>query len=83
MSNIIRFRNRPFAVLNGGVITKDSDPSNVGKFWFFVEYVDEEGDHLGVWDGPSYDEGRAALAAWRQDGVRTIDLLQGAPDALH
>lgn len=83
MSNVIRFRNRPFAELNGGVITKDANPANVGRYWFFIEYVDEEGDRLGVWDGPSYDEACVALAAWRQDGVRTVDLLRGTPDALH
>lgn len=75
MSNIIRFRNRPFAVLNGGVITGDSDPSKVGEVWYFVEYVDEEGGRLGVWDGPSYAAASRALAEWRRDGVRAVDLL--------
>ncbi|QFR34706.1 hypothetical protein [Ancylobacter sp. TS-1] len=75
MSNVIRFRSPPRAELNGGVISRGPD---TGKQWYFIDYVDEEGGRLGVWDGPSYDMACEALAEWRQDGVRTVDLLREA-----
>ena len=78
MSNILRFRRAPRVELDGGVITGDPDASKVGKCWYFLDYVDEEGGRLGVWHGPSYDAACAALAQWRQDGVPTVVLLREA-----
>ncbi len=75
MSNVLRFRKAPHVELDGGIIISDADPSKVGQHWYFLDYVDEEGGHLGVWDGPSYGEAREALALWRQDGVRAVDLI--------
>jgi len=75
VSNILRFRAPPRAELNGGIISRGPD---AGKQWYFVDYIDEEGGRLGVWDGHSYDAACEALAEWHQDGVQTVDLLREA-----
>jgi len=75
VTSILRFRKAPYVELDGGVITGGDDPAKVGQFWHFVDYVDEEGGRLCVWDGSSYADGQRALARWRQDGVRAVDLL--------
>jgi hypothetical protein len=75
VSNILRFRKPPHVELSGGIVTGGNDPAQIGQTRYFVEYHDEEGGVLGVWDGASYEGGVAALTAWRQNGVRAIDLL--------
>ncbi len=68
----------PYAELHGGLITGSSDPSKIGRVWYFIDYVDGEGRCFGMWDGSSYEAACDELAEWRRDGVRTVDLLRKA-----
>lgn len=75
MSNIIRFRKPPYVELNGGILSRGP---NAGQPIYILDYIDEDGCRLGIWDGGSYDEACQAANEWRQDGVHVVDLLREA-----
>lgn len=74
MNTALRFRSRPYVELSSGILAAGP---HAGARVYFVDYVDEEGGRLGVWDGRSYDAARTAMKAWEQDGVRVVDLTAG------
>ncbi|WP_029006310.1 hypothetical protein [Azorhizobium doebereinerae] len=78
MSTILRFRRPPHVELYGGVISGGDRPELIGSIRYFIDYHDEEGDVVGMWDGASYDEGCSVLARFRSDGMETFDRLREA-----
>lgn len=70
--------SEPYVELDGGVVTGGSDPARIGKVRYYIDLIDEDGARLGVWDGSSYDDACDVLAEYRQDGMRTVDLLRSA-----
>ncbi len=40
---------------------------------FFIDFIDEQGDGITVWDGPTYADAIAAAEEWRRDGVLVDD----------
>lgn len=75
-ARIIRFRKPPHVELNGGIVTRSDVAAEVGTMRYFVEYHDEEGGVLGVWDGASYAAAQGVLSKFRQEGVRALDLME-------
>lgn len=75
VTNILQFRKPPHVVLNGGIISCGPD---AGQPIYVLDYVSEEGERMGVWDGATYSDACRAAEFWRQDGVRVIDLVQEA-----
>ncbi|GGF82134.1 hypothetical protein GCM10007301_47810 [Azorhizobium oxalatiphilum] len=78
MSTILRFRKPPHVELYGGVISGGDRPELIGSVRYFVDYHDEEGGVVGMWDGASYDEARAVLANFRSEGMEAFDRLREA-----
>lgn len=73
MGDILRFRKPPHVELHGGIISRGP---RAGQPIYLLDYVDEEGSRLGLWDGGSYDEACRAANEWRQDGFPVVDLLR-------
>ena len=74
MNDTVRAPIILYAALNDGVVTGGDDPAKIGRRWFFITVVDADGARTDVWNGPSYEDARAALAEWQRDGVLTVDL---------
>lgn len=76
---ILPFEPRPCArvILDAGVITRSSEPGEVGTHRFFLTFVAPDGCSLGVWDGESHSAGLSAAAPWIADGCRLIDHTEG------
>lgn len=75
MTNILQFRKPPHVELNGGIISRGP---LAGQLIYVLDYIDEDGCRLGVWDGATYDDACRAADGWRQEGVPVFDLLREA-----
>lgn len=72
MSAAISSRIGAHVELHGGVI---SAGPHAGEPIFFVDFIDEEGGRLGIWDGQSYAAACEVVAEWRRDGYPVVYLL--------
>jgi len=67
-----RLKRAPRIILDAGVVVR-SDDYPPGSTVFRLDYQDGEGGFLTVWDGMSYEAGRAAAREWQSDGIPLID----------
>ena len=85
MGEVIRLSGpsfRPsYIEMDGGIVTKSTDPDVIGKRLFFVNLVEVDGSHIGLWEGYHLGDAiREAHAARREFGIEAPvrDLFGGA-----
>ena len=67
-----------YVAIDGGTVVESTNPQFLGSYRYFVDFIDQDGGCIGVWDGTDHEDAVLAADEWAADfNCPVIDKCRG------